>query len=214
MYDQIGVRVADRLAHLQKKLEPRFDAQVAAAAPVRDRFACHIFQRQIRLVVGADARIEQACDMRMAQAREDLPLAGEALAQIGVGQPRTQQFQRDPALVQPVGAARQPHLAHAAFAQQAVQLVRPDHRVGFGHRRRRHQRFGQKIRVVVFQRQQGFDFGRQRRIFLAQRGQTRSARLAFQIDQRVEQRRQALPAFGVHRTRASMARASRGAAST
>src|SRR3546814_16669616 len=56
----------------------------------------------------------------------DLPLAGEAQAQVGIGQARAQQLERHPAPVQAVGAAGQPDLAHAAFAEQAFELVRPD----------------------------------------------------------------------------------------
>ena len=135
----------------------------------------------------------------MAQAGEDLPLAGEALAQVGIGEPRAQQFQGDATLVQAVGAARQPDLAHAALAEQAVELVRADQGVGLGHRRRRHQRLGEEVLVVLFQRQQRFDLGRQRRILLAQRVEPRLAGIGFEFDQRVEQRREALPAFGIHR---------------
>src|SRR3546814_5800467 len=98
----------------------------ARPAPVGDRFAVDVVQRQVGLVVGADAGVEQARDVRMPQAREYLPLAGEAQAQVGIGQARAQQLERHPALVQAVGAAGQPDLAHAAFAEQAFELLRPD----------------------------------------------------------------------------------------
>jgi hypothetical protein len=120
--------------------------------------------------------------VRVAQAGEDLAFAGEALAQVGIGQSGAQQFQRHPPLVQAVGATRQPHLAHPALAQHAVELVRADHRVRLRHRRRRHQRFGKEILVVVLQRHQRLQLIGQRRVFLAQRFQPRPAAFGIEFE--------------------------------
>ncbi|WLA04796.1 hypothetical protein MO329_19965 [Xanthomonas translucens] len=109
MYDQVGVGVTDHLAYLQEQPQPRAHRQLQALAMIGERLAFDIGQRQVRVL----------------QPRQDLALAGEALAQRGVGVAGTQQFQRDLALVQAVDALRQPDLAHAAFAEQPLQRIRP-----------------------------------------------------------------------------------------
>ena len=43
----------------------------------------------------------------------------------GIGEAGPQQLQRDAFLVQPVGAAGEPDLAHAASAQHALDSIRP-----------------------------------------------------------------------------------------
>ena len=66
--------------------------------------------------------------------------------------PGTQQLQRDAALVQAVGARGQPDLAHAAFAEHALEPVRPDFGARAQARQRRDQRFGEEILVAFVQR--------------------------------------------------------------
>jgi hypothetical protein len=89
--DQVGVRVADRFAGLQEQPQAHVQRLRVGAAPVGDRFAVDVFQRQVGLVV-ADAGVEQARDVRMFQPREDLALAGEAQAQLGIGESRRNSF--------------------------------------------------------------------------------------------------------------------------
>ena len=117
MDDQVGVGVADRVADLLEHLQPRFQRDPVVAAVIGDRYAVDVLQCQVWQPVGAEAGIEQAGDVRVGEAGEDLPLAGEAQPQVGVGQARPQQLQRDPSLVQAVGARGQPDLAHATFAE-------------------------------------------------------------------------------------------------
>ncbi len=205
VHDQVGVRVADRVADLQEQLHARGHARPARAAPVGDRFAFHVFQREVGLVVAADAGVEQARDVRVLQPREDLALAGEAQAQVGIGQARAQQLQRDPPLVQAVRAPRQPDLAHAAFAEHAFEFVRADGGAGVHARVRGDQRFGEEVLAPGFERQQFLEVVGQLRIVLAQRGQALRARLLIQLEQCIEQRREALPAFGVHKNKVSRA---------
>ena len=121
-----GLRVRHGLAHLLEKLQAWPQTKPAFTAVLEDAFALHFLQRKIRLAGGADAGIQQARDVRMRESREDLSFSGEAQAQVRVGQTGAQQFQRDAALIQAVGAFGHPHLAHAAFAQQGFQTIRPD----------------------------------------------------------------------------------------
>ena len=198
MHDQVGVRVADRLADLQEQVQPLVEVERARVAPVGDRFALDVLQRQVGLVVAADAGIEQARDVRMLQPRQDLPFAGEAQAQVRIGEAGAQQFQRDAALVEPVVAARQPDLAHAAFAEHALEPVRTDAGIGPRAGHRRDQRLGQEILGAVLQHQQFLEIGGELRILHAQCGKPLRARCVVELEHRIEQGGQPLPAFGVH----------------
>ncbi len=100
---------------------------VVLAAVVGDRLAVDVLEREVGLAVAADAGIQQARDVGMRQARQDLPLAGEAQPQVGIGQPRAQQLERDPALVQAVGARRRSHTwPMPPSPMRPVQPVRAD----------------------------------------------------------------------------------------
>jgi len=167
--DQVRVGMADRVADLLEHAQPLVQRRALVAAVVGDRLAFDVFQRQVRQAVAGHAGVEQAGDVGMRQAREDLPFAGEAGAQVGVGQARAQQLQRDAALIEPIGARGQPDLAHAAFAEQALQPVAADfHARAHARLLRRHQRFGQEILVAVFQANKLSQLRRQRRIIRAQ----------------------------------------------
>ena len=72
----------------------------------------------------ADAAVEQARDVRMFHARQDLTLLHETLDQ---SRSRARnEFQRDALLEHAVGTLGKMHLAHAALAEQAQQAIRPE----------------------------------------------------------------------------------------
>ena len=85
MHDQVGVRMADRVADLADQVQPRRNAELARLAIAGDGFAVDIFQRQVRLAIAIDAGIQQACNEGMGEAGQDFALAVEALAQARVG---------------------------------------------------------------------------------------------------------------------------------
>ena len=200
VHHQVGVGVADRGADLQEQAQPLLHRQRQLLGVLGDRLALHIVQRQVGLAVAADAGIEQAGDVGVAKPRQDLAFAGETLAQAGVAQARAQQFHRHAALVQAVGARGQPDLAHAAFAERALEFVGTYLLAGLGREQRRvHDRFGQEVGPVFFQRDQLAQFFGQRRIDGLDLGEAARACGRFELDQFVEQHRQRGPVFGVHR---------------
>ena len=196
--DQVRVRVRDRVADLVEQVEPRFQRKAMRAAVIGDRLAFDVFEREIRLMVVAHARVEQARDVRMRQAREDLAFAGEAQAQVRIDQARAQQLQRDAALIQAVGARGQPHLAHAAFAEHAFEAIRADFHAGPRAGQGRDERLGEEVLAIGFELEQFFEVVRGLRILFAHQAQAAFAFVVVELEQRIEQRGQPLPALGVH----------------
>lgn len=199
VHHQVGVRVADRAAHLQDQLHPCLDRQLQALAVVGDRFAFDIGQRKKWLAVGVHAGIQQLGKVGMLEPGEDVALAAEAQAQVGIGVAGAQQLQRDRAPVQAVGALGQPHLAHAALAQEADQPVRADQgfvtRLG---RWRRPQRLGEEVVAVALLRKQPLQFVGKRGIGGMQVLQAAPARRPVHFQQLVQQGREEFPAGLVH----------------
>src|SRR5690606_30520027 len=66
-------------------------------------------------------------------------------------------------------------------------------------RQLRDHRFGEEVLLALFELQQALEVVGQCRIVLAQRGEAARAHLRLQLEQGVEQGRQALPAVGIHR---------------
>jgi hypothetical protein len=177
--------------------EPLRQRRRALLAPVGDRLAVDVFQREVGLAVLGRAGIEQARDVGVLQPREDLAFAGEAQAQVRVGEAGAQQLQCDAALVQAVVAAGHPHLAHAAFAEQALEPVRADARAG-ARAGRGQQRFAEEVAVAGVVVEQGLELVRGFRVFLAHQREAARARFRVQLQQGVEQGGQPLPALGIH----------------
>ena len=199
VHHQVGVGMADRAADLQEQAQAFVQRQLQAPAVFGDRLALDVGQHQVGLAVLAEAGIQQPGDVRMLQPRQDLALAVEALAQARVGVARVQQLQRHLPPVQPVGTLGQPHLAHAALAQRAQQAVGTGMRVGVPAARvRLHQRRGHEILAVVFQRQQLAQLSGGLGIVGLQLRQAALALFGREFEQFVKQRRQTLPALGVH----------------
>src|SRR3546814_14742973 len=88
-------------------------------------------------------------------------------------------------------------LFRSAFAEQAFELVRPDQGVRSRARQQCDQRLRQEIVALFLQRQQSGQVFGQLRILLTQRGQAALARRRVELEQRLGQRGQPLPAFGV-----------------
>ncbi len=78
MNDQVGVRVLDCAQDLLKELQPLANRQPVRVAVGGERRAVDVLQGEVRLAVFSKARIKEACNAGMVEARQDFPLAGEA----------------------------------------------------------------------------------------------------------------------------------------
>ena len=113
--------------HVEEEPDQRGRARRAVDAVAVDRFAVDVFQHQVGLAgLGADAGIEQACDVRVVEPREDAALALETRHAAAAEQPGLQELDCHLAFVAPIGAPRQPDAAHAAVAQFTLQRVGAD----------------------------------------------------------------------------------------
>jgi hypothetical protein len=117
-----------------------------------------------------------------------------------LGRPaRAQQLQRDPALVQAIGTRRQPDLAHAAFAEQAIEAVGPTSVPGCAPGAGAPAVRVRKVVVPSSSAMSASEFGRSAPGSSSRSSRRRSARrLGGDVEQRIEQRGQALPALGFH----------------
>ena len=203
MHDQTGVRMADGRADLQKQTDAPRHQQRALLAPLGDRGAVDVVEREIGLQVAVDARIEQMRDVRMFEAGEDLALPAEAQVQARIGEAGPQQFQGHAALVEAVRTPRQPDLAHAALAEQPVQRPRTDPGTGTQAGERRDWRVLQECAGTGVQCQKRGELVGERRVVGAQLRQGLGSRLRPEIEQPVELGRQPLPTRRVHRARQS-----------
>lgn len=65
VHDQIGVRVNDRIRHLQEEDEAFVDGEAVVVGVAIDRDAVHVLQHQIGLPGLGNPGVEQAGDVRM-----------------------------------------------------------------------------------------------------------------------------------------------------
>ena len=126
MNDRATVRIRDRAAHLAKELQPLGDGQRLAVAVLVDRLPLDVLHHEIRQAVVGRVAIEQARDVRVVEAREDLPLVAE-VTQHGVGiHAALDELDRDELLVLTVGATREIDDTHPAAANPLLDLVVTD----------------------------------------------------------------------------------------
>src|SRR5205814_2698571 len=69
--DQIGMRVADRGEHVDKKAQPFIDAQSVRIAIAVDPLSFDVLEDEVRLPGGRYAGVDQPSDVRLREARED-----------------------------------------------------------------------------------------------------------------------------------------------
>ena len=86
--DERLVRVLHRRQHLQSEIDARVKAEPIRIAIDVKGDALDVLERDIRLAVLGDARIEQARDVRVVELGEDGAFAHEALAHRGVHEAR------------------------------------------------------------------------------------------------------------------------------
>src|SRR5262249_13830945 len=124
MDDEIGMGVSDGSENIEEQPNALLDAETALVAVFIDALALHVLQNEIGLATGLDARIHEARDVRVLQAREQAALAPKPLLGRGPDVGGVQELHRPLSLEPPVATMREPHGAHAAVTERPVQRVR------------------------------------------------------------------------------------------
>jgi hypothetical protein len=119
------MRMAHRIEHAQEDAHALDHGEIARIAPGRQHLAAHILHREVRHATGIDARVVQPRDAGILQPREDVALMREARRHLHAHLVHARYLQRHLPVEGAIGTARQPHLGHAARAQQALQLIGP-----------------------------------------------------------------------------------------
>ncbi|ODV20559.1 MAG: hypothetical protein ABT27_07585 [Lysobacteraceae bacterium SCN 69-25] len=126
MHDQIAMRMRDRLADLDEQRQTRVEIQAPRVAPGRQRLAVDEFHREPRTTVLVEAAVDQACDVRMFQPRQDFALAQEAREHFLGIHAALDALERD-RQARDAGHRLGPvHRAHAAAAEAATETERAD----------------------------------------------------------------------------------------
>ena len=207
--DEPCVGVRDRFAHRQEQPQAFAQAEAQRIAVRAQVAAVDVFEREERLAVRAGAAVEQARDVGMLEAGEDLALGAEALGEMLHARPRPHQLQRRALLETAVHALGEVDRAHAALPDQLQQPpsaeVTADQRFGGGARAVFRQR-GDEIRAarrqagdagIAIGLQQRARFGAQRGIVAAQRQLRVPLRLRV-VGHGLEQCARLPPAIGIH----------------
>src|SRR5262245_46192195 len=123
MDDEVTVRGLYGRAHHAKQPQACGDAQSMLVAVGVDGLAFDILQYQVRNAVDGGAAVEQACDVRVIQRGQNLPLGAQARLYLPRQHAATDELDGDLLLVLLIGALAQVDLAHPALAQHAQHLV-------------------------------------------------------------------------------------------
>ncbi len=120
MQHEVAVRELHRAADLRDQAHARTQVEPLPVAGLGERGAIDVLHREPRHAGVGEAAVDEVRDVRMAQPRQDLALAQEALVQGRAA--AAHQLQRDLLrdVVDPLG---QVHRAHAALAEQAQDAV-------------------------------------------------------------------------------------------
>ena len=125
MHDQCAMRIRDRAGDLRGTAR-RVRARRACARGNRRRSACpRCTPSRVRPAVVGDAGVVEARDVRMLQRREDLALAASRARSVSRAPTQCGSFSATFRRMHAVGALRQPHRAHAAFADRASSRYGP-----------------------------------------------------------------------------------------
>ena len=124
--DQPPVRVGDGVADLSQEPEASVGVEPEAGDVGRDRLAVHQLHREVRLPLVADAAVEETRDVRVAEPGQDLALAAEPVEERRRREPAADHLEGHLLRVGAVGPVGAVDRAHAALAQQAVDLPRAD----------------------------------------------------------------------------------------
>src|SRR5262245_23219351 len=126
MDDQVLVRVLNGRAHHAEEIDARREREVALRAIAIDRYARDQLHHEIRLAVVGRAAVDQPRDVRMIEAREDLPFGAEPAYQAARSDAAAHDLDRHLLVKLIVRTHRAIHIAHAALTDQRDDLVRTD----------------------------------------------------------------------------------------
>ncbi len=126
VHDEVRVRVRDGREHLAEETQSRIDGERVLVAPHIDALPRDELEHEIRKPGGADAGIEKSRDVGMTQSRERASFAPKACFAGGARHREAQELDRGVALESSVAPVREPHGAHAAFANDPLEYVRAE----------------------------------------------------------------------------------------
>ena len=192
VHDQVLVRKMHGGTQLLEQAQALRQRRPVRVQPLRQQHAADVLHDQVRLALVGGAAVEQARDVRMHEAGQQLAFAAQAFQSGGRGE-AADQLDRDAAFVFGIGALGEEHAAHAAatqFAQDAVVAdapPEPRRSVVEMFRRALRDARGQRIVRLRIGCKQAFEFGAQFRVRRAFVIQESRARLGRQRDRGVEQ---------------------------
>ena len=120
MHQQVAVGVGHGVGQLQEEMQALSQRQ--GLYRFIDRLALHVLQHEVGQALFAGTGVQQARDVRVAQARQRLALLGKALQHGGAVHAAFQELDSGATLVAAVAAARLEDLTHAAGADGPYHL--------------------------------------------------------------------------------------------
>jgi len=118
MHDQVGVRVGDRLQHVEKQANARLDPLRLLVTVAVDGLTVDVLENEVRLAHGRYARIDEASDVRVRHLCEKIAFAPESLLAVAPHQRDVQQLDGHAPFEAAITALRQPDAAHSALADE------------------------------------------------------------------------------------------------
>ncbi len=129
MDDQVLVGRMHGGTHAAEERQPFLERQAMPVAVQVDAFAVHVLHDEIRDAVAGRAAIEQAADVAMVEARQDLALGAQPVVIRAAHEAGPHQFHGNLMAVF-ADALGEIHVAHAAAAEPATQLPGAEHLAG------------------------------------------------------------------------------------
>lgn len=123
--DELLVRELHRAAHRGEQREALAQARLLGG-PIRQRHAGNVLHHDVRGAAWVDTAVEQPCDVRVLQAREDSSLGGELRERARGQDARANELDRDGLLEEAVVALAAVDGAHAADADQLGEAIGSD----------------------------------------------------------------------------------------
>ena len=120
VHHQVLVRVLHRGADLAEEVDPGVEPQAVPVAVLVDGRALDVLHDQVRPAVVGRAAVQQARDAGVVEGGQDLAFGAEPGREVGAVRPVAQDLEGDLLLVGVVGAHREVHGAHAAFAEPGL----------------------------------------------------------------------------------------------
>src|SRR5512143_1737885 len=130
MDDEVLMRVPHCFADFDEQCEAPLDVEPLLVAVPRERNTIDELHGEPRTPIGRDAAVDEASDVGMAQAGEDLPLGEKAPVRLDGVETATHELERHALLKLPVGTLGDVDRAHPTARQLDDHAVRPDQSSG------------------------------------------------------------------------------------